>query len=200
MALNSDKKEKKRNQQGPARTYTGTKKHFLSFVIYKASAFRQLFSICAPFSTASVCEHSESYSCSFLISLCGWLFCSLLCVGLCTFRCTASLLSPRTSIDSCSVSLPYFFYSLPLWHLFSPLGAFLALPLCACLPSCSRLSPSASASCLGALSSTPPPSLGTAASPAPAAPGTCWSGLTEAGQNYFYIPFTSWLNSILPVP
>lgn len=77
---------------------------FLSFVIYKASAFRQLFSICVPFSSASVCEHGESYSCSFLISLCGWLFCSLLCVGLCTFRCTATLLSPRTSIDSCSVS------------------------------------------------------------------------------------------------
>lgn len=57
----------------------------------------------------------------------------------------------------------------------------LCLCACVCLPSLALPYPSASSSCLGASSSTPPLSRGTAAGPAPAARGTCPPGHTDAG-------------------
>lgn len=122
-----------------------------------------------------------SYSGSTLVSRCSGLF-SLLCLGFCTFRCTSALLFRRALIDSCLVSRPPFFYSLSL---VSFLGSrHFHQCVCVSLPSLSLLYPSASSSCLGASSSTPPLSRGTAAGPAPAAPGTCPSGNKGAGQRW----------------
>lgn len=87
-------------------------------------------------------------------------------------------------IDSCLVSRPASFIFCQSCVTLA-LGAFVTVPLpmcvCLCLPSLSPPYPSASSSCLGASSSTPPLFRGTAAGRAPAAHGTCPPGHTGTG-------------------